>query len=454
MKRSLGYAMSSRLIHSLATTDALAGLFSDASVLQAMLDFEVALGRATARAGVIPARAADAIANAARVERFDADAIASAARHTGTPAIALVHALVEQVRTLDAESAAYVHWGATSQDVTDSALMVLLKRAQPILADDHVRLASALARLADTHANTVMLGRTLLQPATPITFGLKAAGWYAAVARAWGRLARAWDEALIVQFGGAAGTRAAAGGQSAAIADAIARELGLAAAPPWHTDRDRLGAVVSACGLYTGVLGKIARDVALLMQAEVGEVAEPGGGSSTMPHKRNPAGCAVVIAAATRLPGIVASFLGGMLQEHERSVGGGHAEWPTVAAAVQTTGAAMESLARVMESLTVDGARMRANVEATRGVVLAERVLMLLAPRLGRDMAQELLSTAVERSRHSGQRFGDVLRGMPEIGGRLSAAELEEIDRPEHYLGDAEALRRQLLDGPAGPPTE
>jgi 3-carboxy-cis,cis-muconate cycloisomerase len=437
---------SSRLIDSLATTDVLAALFSDASVLQAMIDFEVALARAAARAGAIPEQAADGIARAARVEGLDAAAIARDARHSATPSIPFVNALRDQVRAVDSGSAQFLHWGATSQDVSDTALVLLLKRAHVILARDHTRLEVALAQLSDAHATTVMLGRTLLQPATPITFGLKAAGWYAAVSRSWSRLSQAWDDAAVVQFGGAAGTRAAAGEHADAIASALAAQLGLAPAPPWHTDRDRLGALITALGLYTAALGKIARDVALLMQAEVAEVFEAGGGSSTLPHKRNPSGCAVVLAAATRMPGLVAAFLFGMLQEHERSVGGSQAEWSTVASGVQTAGGAVAAMATVIEDLTVDSARMRANIDATHGVVFAERALMLLTPKMGRDAAQQVVTTAIEATRATGRSFGEVLRKTPAASDVLTAEDLLGIDEPERYLGTAEALRKQLLD--------
>ena len=300
-----------RLIDALATSDAVSDAFSDGAVLRAMLDFEVALARVEARAGIIPIAAADAIAAAAQPDGFDAAAIAREARTSATVSIPLVAALTARVRASSPDSAAYVHWGATSQDVTDTALVLLLARVRPVLAVEHGRLSSSLRRLSDAHAETIMLGRTLMQPATPITFGLKAAVWYSTAARGWKRLARAFDDSATVQFGGAAGTLAVLGEAGPEIGRKLANELGLLPSLPWHTDRAGLADVVSACGLYTGGLGKIARDVALLAQPEVGEVAAGGGGSSTMPHKQNPAGCAIALAAATRLPGIVAGFLAG-----------------------------------------------------------------------------------------------------------------------------------------------
>jgi 3-carboxy-cis,cis-muconate cycloisomerase len=361
-----------------------------------------------------------------------------------------VAALRAQVQAADADSASFVHWGATSQDVTDCALVLLLQRAHALLGRDHQRIAAALVALSNAHADTVMLGRTLLQPATPITFGLKAAGWHAAAVRAWSRLSSAWQAALVLQFGGAAGTRAAAGTHAAALTAALAAGLQLRPAPPWHTDRDRLGALVAGLGLYTAALGKIARDIALLMQAEVGEAAEPGGGSSAMPHKRNPSGCALALAAAIRMPGLVAAFLTGMIQEHERALGGVQAEWPTVAASVQTAGAATAAMASVLEGLTVDPARMRANLEAARGVVFAERAVVLLTPTLGRDKAHALVTAALEDSRASGRRFGEALGAVPAAAAALGADGLRDLERPEAYLGEADTLRAQLLQ--ADPP--
>ena len=439
--------MPSRLIDSLATTDALAEVFSDQSLLQAMLDFEAALARAEAKAGVIPSRAADAIASAALAEGLDAAAIAREARSSGTVSIPLVRALTARVQAADAASARFVHFGATSQDVADSAMVLTLQRTHPILAADHARLERTLRELSDRHARTVMLGRTLLQPAPPITFGLKVAGWVAALRRGWRRVDAAASDAAVLQFGGASGTLAALGDRGLDVSCALAGELGLRnPEAPWHAHRDRLASLVCACGLYTATLGKIARDISLLMQEEVGEVAERGGGSSTMPHKRNPAGCAAVLAASMRLPGLVAAFLTGMVQEHERAVGGWHAEWPTIAAAVQATGSALEAMADLAGELTVYPDRMRANIERTNGAIFAERVMMSMAERIGRESAQLIVSDALARSREAGTTFRNALMAMPDVVDALPAETLRRIDVPEHYLGAAETLRVQLLE--------
>ena len=438
--------MSGHLVDSLATTDALARVFGDESMVQAMLDFESALAEAQAKLGVIPRSAAEAIATSARAAHFDAARLAREAREHATVAIPLVRALRAHVRAIDADASRFVHWGATSQDVADSALILALRQARPILAADHRRLDAALTKLSAEHASTVMLARTLLQPASPTTFGLKAAHWVAALRRGWARVEREYEGAMLVQLGGAAGTLAAMGDHGLDVASAVAEELGLAApTAPWHSDRDRLAALVAALGVYTGTLGKIARDVSLLMQDEVGEAAEPGGGSSTLPHKRNPAAAAITLAAATRMPSLVSAYLSGMVQEHDRAVGGWHAEWPTVAAVVQAAGAGLAALAAAIEGLTVDADRMRANIERTRGAVFAERFVMLTASRLGRDKAEALVRQALDTARARGQTFKQALADLPDAVAALSPQELQTIDDPNAYLGAAEALRQRLL---------
>jgi 3-carboxy-cis,cis-muconate cycloisomerase len=442
--------MPARLIDSLASTGPLADLFSDESVLQAMLDFEAALARAESRSGIVPKSAADAIQTAAKAGNFDAAELAGATLRAGTPGIPLVKALTAKVRVGNADAARFVHWGATSQDVADTALILLLKRSQPLLAADLARLEAALARLSDQHAQTVMLGRTILQAAPPVTFGLKAAGWLAAIRRSRSRLEAAYTEALVLQFGGASGTLAALGDKGLEVGRAMAEELGVGFPDaPWHTHRDRLGALVSACGVLTGSLGKMARDVSLLMQSEVAEVAEPTdegrGGSSAMPQKRNPIASSVTLAAANRVPGLVAAFLSGMVQEHERGVGGWQAEWPTVAAVIQSTGVAAASMAEAAEGLDADKSRMRAAIDATHGAVFAERAMILLGAALGLDAAHKILEEATKRSAAQGRHLAEALAEIPEATKILDAKTLRDLETPEAYLGVAEALRKRLL---------
>jgi 3-carboxy-cis,cis-muconate cycloisomerase len=439
-----------RLIESLATSAELAAVFSDESVLRAMLDFEVALAGAEARAGVVPQTAAEVIAKVAQAETFDITALAHDALRAGTLAIPLVKALTEKVRVTDSSATGFLHWGATSQDVADTALVLLLKRAQTIFESDLSRLETALRTLAEKYKNTVMLGRTLMQPAPPITFGLKAAGWLGAVCRSRNRLDFSFKEALVVQFGGASGTLASLDENGVLIGQDIAKELGLGFPDaPWHTHRDRLAALVCSCGILTGSLGKMARDISLIMQSEVGEASEPGGegrgGSSTMPHKRNPTGCSIALASAQRVPGLVATFLSAMVQEHERALGGWQAEWPTIAAVIQATGLAISSMAEVAEGLKVDETRMRANIDATHGAIFAERAMMLLAKKMGRDVAHKLMEEATQKSVAQGRHLVEILRGMPEVVQHIDDETLQDLEVPEKYLGVAEQFRLNLL---------
>jgi 3-carboxy-cis,cis-muconate cycloisomerase len=442
--------MPARLIESLATTEPLADLFSDQSDLQAMLDFEAALAGAEARTGVIPEAAAKVIRNVAKADTFDTATLAADILRAGTPGIPLVKILTDQVRTKNAEAARYVHWGATSQDAADTALVLLLKQAQPILSTDLMRLERALKQLSQDNKDTVMLGRTLMQAAPPVTLGLKAAAWFASIHRSKDDLNAAFARTLIIQFGGASGTLASLGKKGMEVARALADELKLSCPDaPWHTQRDRLANLMCACGVLTGSLGKMACDISLMMQNEVAEAAEPGGdgrgGSSTMPHKRNPIGCSLTLAAAQRVPGLVASFLSGMVQEHERGVGGWQAEWPIVAAVIQATGVAAASMAEVAEGFTVDKARMRSNIEATHGAIFSERASMLLGAKLGRDVAHKILREAAKKSSRQKRRLSEVLAEIPEVTSQLDRATLRGLETPEEYLGSAEVFRKALL---------
>jgi 3-carboxy-cis,cis-muconate cycloisomerase len=442
--------MTVRLIDSLATTGPLAQIFSDESVLQAMLDFESALARAESRIGLIPSSAGTAIAASAQAKNIDPAALARATLRAGTPGIPLVKALTEEVRKHDPEAASFVHWGATSQDVADTAMSLLLKKSHAIFAADLDRLKKALAKISEQHKHSVLLGRTLMQAAPPVTFGLKAAGWTGAIHRGARHLHESFNAAAVMQFGGATGTLAFVADRGEELSRVLAKELGLACPEsPWHTHRDRLATMICACGVLTGSLGKMARDISLLMQTEIAEASEPAsegrGGSSTMPHKRNPIACSLTLAAAQRVPGLVASFLSAMVQEHERGVGGWQAEWPIIASVIQATGLAIASMAEVAEGLSVDPARMRTNLESVNGVIFAERATASLAPKLGRDVAHRLLEAATKRCMAEGRHLADVLREIPEVTAHLDRSALDELENPEGYLGSAEAFRKALL---------
>ena len=444
--------MTSRITHALATTDALAEIFGDASTVQALLDVEAALARVQSALGVIPAGAGAVITRAAVSDGIDVDALVHEARASATIVVPLVAALTARVHALDPVAARVVHWAAASQDIVDTAMSRLIDRACAAIAVDQQALAVRLYDLSDRHADSVMLGRTLLQPAPPTTFGLKAAIWRADLMRSWARIEEAQHDAVQLQLGGASGTLAALGDRGPAVADALAQELGLpVGGAPWHTSRDRLAALVAACAIHAGVLGKMARDVSLLMQFEVGEVREAGGGSSSMPHKQNPSGCARVLAAAGRLPGLAATLITGLVQEHERAVGAWQAEWPVVAEALQATAAAAAAMREVAAGLTVDPARMRANLDATRGAIFAERVTVLAAPVLGRQRVHQLLRDALARAQAEERSLADIVGSLPELAHTLSADDLGSLDDPRAYLGAAEIFRRRLLSAAEDP---
>jgi 3-carboxy-cis,cis-muconate cycloisomerase len=331
-----------------------------------MLDVEAALADAEASNQVIPREAATAIGAAAKADFYDIDAIESEAERAGNLAIPLVRHLTSRVAATAPDVARYVHWGATSQDIIDTGLVLQLRASVPLIVGDLSRAADAAAMHAHQHAKTTMAGRTWLQQATPITFGLKAAGWCDALDRVTARLEAALGDALTLQFGGASGTLAALADRGPAIAASCGKALGLTVPPiPWHTHRDRLATLASALGVATGTAGKIGRDLGLLAQTEVDEAREPpsdAGGSSTMPHKRNPVGPVLARACALRVHALAAVFTGE--HEHERAAGAWHAEWEPLCDLLSLTGAAASHVRGALEGLEVDAERMRANLRA------------------------------------------------------------------------------------------
>jgi 3-carboxy-cis,cis-muconate cycloisomerase len=418
-------------------------VFSDKGRVQGMLDFEAALARAEASVGVIPQAAVMPIAAACRAELYDFEALGEAIAIAGNSAIPLVKALGKQIALSDAEAERHVHLGATSQDVMDTGLVLQLRDALALIETDLARLGAALARQATLHQDTPLAGRTWLQHATPVTLGMKIAGWLGAVSRSRQRLRELKPRLLSLQFGGASGTLAALGDKAWPVAQALASELHLALPEqPWHTQRDRLVEFASVLGLVAGSLGKLGRDVSLLMQTEAAEVFEPAapgkGGSSTMPHKRNPVGAAVLIAAATRVPGLLATMFSAMPQEHERSLGLWHAEWETLPEICCLVSGALQQALLLAEGLEVDAMRMRRNLDLTRGLVLAEAVSIVLAQRLGRDAAHHLLEHCCKRAVAEQRHLRAVLGEEPSVTAELSADELDRLLDPAHYLGQAQ----------------
>lgn len=434
----------------LAADGAVRAAFSDRATVQAALDFEAALARAEAGCGVIPAAAAASIAEACRAELYDLDALAAGALRAGTLAIPLVKRLGEEVARRDEAVAGWVHFGATSQDVLDTALVLQLRRALPLLVGQADAVAAPLREIARKHRDTPMLGRTLLQPGPPITFGLKAAGWLGGVTRGVARLRQAADGALLLQFGGAVGTLSALGDKGPEVARALGRELGLPVPEaPWHAHRDRLAAFACAVAVLAGSVGKIARDLSLLMQSEVAEAQEPGGqgrgGSSTMPHKRNPVASVVALAACQRVPGLLASIVGGLWGEHERAAGAWQAEAAAHAELVLALSAALSAMAEALGGLRVDPAAMRANLDRLRGLVMAEPLSLALAPQIGRGRAHELTERLVAEAAASGRHLREVAGADPEVGHLLDAAALDRVFDPAGYLGSAGRFTDGLL---------
>lgn len=383
------------------------------------------------------------IENACRAQLYDFSALSEAIASAGNSAIPLVKALGKRIATESAEAERYVHLGATSQDVMDSGLVLQLRQALGLIEAELAQLAGTLARQAERYAATPLAGRTWLQHATPVTLGMKIAGWLGAITRSRQRLKELKPRLLVLQFGGASGTLAALGEQALPVAEALAAELQLnLPEQPWHTQRDRLVEFGAVLGLIAGSLGKLGRDISLLMQTEAGEAFEPSapgkGGSSTMPHKRNPVGAAVLIGAATRVPGLLSTLFSAMPQEHERSLGLWHAEWETLPEICCLVSGALEQARLLAEGLEVDAARMARNLELTQGLVLAEAVSIVLAQRVGRDTAHHLLEQCCKRAVAEQRHLRDVLGDEPQVTAQLSATELDHLLNPAHYLGQAQ----------------
>jgi 3-carboxy-cis,cis-muconate cycloisomerase len=422
----------------------------DLACLQHMLDFEAALARAEAATGVIPEGAVSPIARACKASSFDLAALAEAATRSGNRAIPLVKALTVEVAGTDANAARYVHWGATSQDVIDTAIMLTLRAAIDALLPDLDRAIAGFASLARQHRNTAMVARTWLQHALPMPFGLKLAEYAAALHRSRRRLQRLRSEGLALQFGGAAGTLAALGDKGLLVAARLAQELRLPLPDaPWHTHRDRIAEAGSVFAIIAGTCGKIARDIQLMMQTDVAEAFEPSGegrgGSSTMPHKRNPVAAATALAAATMAPNLAATLFAAQVQDHERSAGPWHAEWPTLPSLLLVTSGALAAMVDIAEGLEVDAARMRVNLDATGGLIMAEAVTMPLAEKIGKSEAHHLVEAASKTAVAEKQHLRDVLAKDTRIVAQLSAEKIAKLFDPMAYQGVSQDLIDRLL---------
>jgi len=440
----------SPLLAPMLSSSAMRAICDDLAYLQRMLDFEAALARAEAATGVIPADAAGPIGNACKAEAFDVAALAEAAPKSGNLAIPLVKALTANVAKSSAEAARYVHWGATSQDVIDTATMLTIRAAIDALLSDIDRAISGFAGLAQRHRHTPVVGRTWLQHALPMPFGLKLAEYAAALNRSRSRLRALRADALALQFGGASGTLAALGEQGLQVAEQLARELDLPLPEaPWHTHRDRIAEAASVFAIIAGSCGKIARDVSLMMQTDVAEAFEPSGegrgGSSTMPHKRNPVASASALGAATMAPNLAATIFAAQVQDHERSAGPWHAEWPTLPALMLVTSGALAAIVDIAEGLEIDATRMRTNLSATHGLIMAEAVTFALAEKIGKGDAHHLVEAASRKAVVEKRDFQDVLAEDAQVAGHLDRNRLAELFEPMSYQGASQALIDRLL---------
>ena len=440
----------SPLLAPMLSSAAMRAVCDDMACLQHMLDFEAALARAEAATGVIPASAAGPIGSACKAGAFDLTALAEAATRSGNLAIPLVKALTADVARAAPDAARYVHWGATSQDVIDTAAMLTLRAGIDVLLADIGRAIAGFARLARQHRNTAVVARTWLQHALPMPFGLKLAEYAAALHRSRVRLQRLRRESLALQFGGAAGTLAALGDKGLEVAEKLAEGLQLPLPDaPWHTHRDRLAEAASVLAIIAGTCGKVARDVQLMMQTDVAEAFEPSGegrgGSSTMPHKRNPVAAATALAAATMAPNLAATIFAAQVQDHERSAGPWHAEWPTLPNLLLVTSGGLAAIVDIAEGLEVDVARMRVNLDATDGLIMAEAVAMALAEKIGKREAHHLVEAASKKAVTEKKDLRVVLAGDARVTAHLSAARLAKLFEPMAYQGVSQTLIDRLL---------
>jgi 3-carboxy-cis,cis-muconate cycloisomerase len=420
----------------------MSALFTPEAHVQHLLTFEATLAQAEARSGIIPTEAAQAIAQCCRRELFDVAALYREAATAGTPVIPLVKMLTEQV---EKSSRGFVHWGATSQDAIDTALMLQMRAGLDLLIAGMQTICATCADLAEQHRHTLMVGRTLMQQALPITFGLKAAHWLALVTRQTRALRTHRQSTLAVQLGGAAGTLASLGSQGPQVARLLAQELGLPLPElPWHTERDRVAEIASTLGIVAGSLAKIAGDLILLAQTEVGEVSEasaPGkGGSSAMPQKQNPVDAINASAAARLALGLVPVIHSALIQEHERAAGAWQAEWTAIPQLFEFTATTVERMQTALAGLQIDPARMRANLEITHGLVMAEALTMALAPHMGRDTAHRLVATLSKQVSTSGATLLQIAQINEQVHTLLTPDELARALDPAHYLGSADTF--------------
>lgn len=438
------------LLTPLLRTDALTAVFSDEQLVQGMLDFEAALAKAQARCGIIPHEAVEPIVAACQAQRLDFPALAAAAANAGNLAIPLVKQLTQVVKASAPEAARYVHWGATSQDAIDTGLMLQLQQALQQTESRLQRLMHVLAEQVARYQHTLMAGRTWMQHALPITYGLKLAGTLDALLRWHERLQQMRPRVLTLQFGGAAGTLASLKGKGPQVAQALADELNLALPDtPWHSQRDRIIELASWYAGLCATLGKFANDFALMMQTEVAEVSEPiaegRGGSSAMPHKRNPVSCAAILAAVACTPGLMATLYASQIQQHERALGGWQAEWETLPQLVMLAGGVLENSEYLLSGMQVNAQKMRDNLDITHGLIMAESVTQALAAHIGKADAHHLIEKICHRAIALDCPLRPLLEKDSLVSQHLSSEQLTQLLDPANAVGSADHFVRQVL---------
>jgi 3-carboxy-cis,cis-muconate cycloisomerase len=436
----------SPILGTLYGSDAMRAVFDERTYFQRMLDVEAALARVQARLGIIPADAADAITRAARVENLNTEELAASARNVGYPVVGLVAGLSRAAGA----AGGWTHWGATTQDIMDTATVLQVREGLSLIRADLRRTIAALALQAEKHRHTVMAGRTHLQQALPTTLGLKCAVWAQPLIAHVHRLDALRPRVEQASFAGAAGTLASLGDQGIHVMEGLAAELGLAApAAPWHVCREGLAEAVAFAGLVCGSLAKLATDVILLAQTEVGELAEPyvagRGSSSTMPQKRNPIASEYILAAARTVHALVPVMLGAMAADHERATGPWQAELLALPQAFVLTHGALQHAAAIAEGMVIDAARMRRNLDLTGGLIVAEAVMMGLAPHIGRGEAHHVVKHACDAALAEAIPLADALAREPAVANRLDRAAIERLTDPARYLGSAGPFIDRIL---------
>ena len=426
-------------------------LFRTEAYLSAMLRFEAALAQAQAEQEMIPKAAAESIIRCCTLDYLDIPNLIPAIGLAGNPNIPLVKQLTAAVRKFDPEAAKYVHLGATSQDVIDTALILQVKAALILIQKDLEQLLNQLHQLAETHRHSIMAGRSFLQHARPITFGFKVATWMDGLIRSAQRVDQVFQDNLVLQFGGAVGTLAGFGDKALPVAHTLAQKLDLAFPPiSWHTQRDRLVEVASTLGILTGNLGKIAKDISLLMQTEVAEVFEPSGagkgGSSTMPHKRNPVGCVAILAAAQRSAALIATLFQSLPQDHERATGLWHAEWLPLIELCKIAAGALQQALNMTNGLEVDTQRMLQNLELTNGLIYAENLSLALAEKMGKAAAHEHVEGLCKQVVSTQTHLKILATADPIIGKYLSSTSIQPLFDPNNAIGDCDRLIDAVLD--------